>query len=218
MKKLTTLLMLCFLFIFSACRDSYRAIYIGNDKYNIPVEYLLSDPSFYVKGLDNYVSLVSVTFDDDIDFYSYKAKNGWLPNTPIISTLYSYGSMEYAGIHSNRPEGSVFEIDGLNVIKLDRVFRVFRNNENTNWHALPVEGAILGSNDIRASWVASCFALGGQKGTELSRDEFNIPTSCKVDILYRDNILTISTSELNIVNNFDEISNLIVNKFDLWRE
>lgn len=202
----------------TACGDSQKSFSIGGSTYKIPSDYLVMKPSFFdSENLDSDSGMVGLTFNHDKDFLEYMGADAWLPKSPVTAILYSRDGTALTGFSPSLSTFIEFSVDGKHVVEFEKSYRVFKGDTRISWQTLPKTQADIGGGEIRAKWVADCIPMGGMKGSEQSRESIDIPTSCKLNVEYRNAVLSLTTSEKNLVNNAEEIVELVLQKIDSWR-
>lgn len=203
----------------TACGDNQKIFSIGSSNYKIPSKFLVMTPSsFDIANLDNDAGMVALSFNQDQNFSEYMKANAWLsPKSSITAILYSREDTKLNGFLPSFSNLVGFSIKGKNVVEFEKSFRVFKGDTRISWQAFPKLHTNIGSDEIKARWMAECIPLGGMKGSQLSRESIDIPTSCKLNIEYRNTILSLSTSEKNLVNNAEEIVEMVFQKLESWR-
>ena len=201
-----------------ACVDTQKIFSVGGSSYQIPAEYLVLAP-FFIDGesLDNDVSMVALSFNQDKDFSDYIGPNAWLPKSPITAILYAREGTELKGVSPFFSELIGFSINEKHIVEFESSFRIFDGDTHISWRTFPKLKANFDGEQVKAKWIADCIPLGGVKGSDKSRDSIAIPTLCKINIEYRNAILSLSTSEENLLENMDEIVSLALNKVDSWK-
>ncbi|MEX1221550.1 MAG: hypothetical protein WEA82_05505 [Idiomarina sp.] len=202
----------------TACGDSQKLFSIGGSTYKIPSDYLVMAPSSFDSAeLDSDVGMVALSFSHDRNFSDYVGDNAWLPKSPITAILYSREGTELTGFSSSLSNLVGFSIEDKHVVEFEKNYRVFKGDTRISWQTFPKLQTRVGNDEIKAKWMAECIPLGGMKGSDQSRESMDIPTSCKINVEYRNAILSLTTSEKNLVNNAEEIVKLVLQRMDEWR-
>ena len=202
----------------TACGDSQKSFSVGGSIYKIPSDYLVVVPSYFDSAnLDSDAGMVALSFNQDESFSGYVGANAWLPKSPITAILYSREGTALTGFSPSLSNLVVFSVDGKHVVEFEKSYRVFKGDTRISWQAFPKLQASINGREIKARWMAECIPLGGMKGSDQSRESTDIPTSCKINIEYRNAILSLTTSEKNLVNHAEEIVKLVLQKIDSWR-
>lgn len=200
-----------------ACGDQ-ASFSVGGSTYQIPGEYLVVQPSvFDRKSLDSDVGMVALTFNHDKDFSNYTGANAWLPRSSITAILYAVEDTELMGISPYFSNLIEFSIAEKVVIEFENSYRVFDGDTRIGWLAFPKLQASFDGDQVKAKWVADCIPRGGVNGSSQSRESIDIPTSCGINIKYRNAVLSLKTSEENLLNHADIIVKLVLEKMESWR-
>lgn len=198
--------------ILLSCAEWKTHIFLGNKKYDIPSHYIISyERSGESKEGNGLSSIVALSFSEENEFTHLTGKNGWLSRGHISVTLYdeTMGDFNMTLLNKIPSDYDVF-------IEFDDVFRVFKEGFNSSWKALPKKGIFYDPSIISTVRILDCKAMGGVKGINASRVDKNIPTSCKV-LIKRDNLLVrFSSTEENLVENFQLIHDFVFSKLDSW--
>ncbi|MEM9101603.1 MAG: hypothetical protein AAGB12_04715 [Pseudomonadota bacterium] len=218
MIKLSSFGLLLLSFSLVACAGSQSTFVVGGESYQIPSEYLVV-PSSSVNAvpLDSDVGMVALSFNQDKDFSDYLGANAWLPKSAITAILYTREGTELTGIPSSFSELVNFSIHEKNIIEFEKIYRVFKGETRIAWQSFPKAQAGFDGSKVKVKWFADCIPLGGMKGSDQSRESMDIPTSCRIDIKHRNAILSLKTSEKNLVDNAEKIISLVLKKVDSWR-
>ena len=201
-----------------ACADSQKTFVVGGDTYQIPNEYLVAPPSSLdTASLDSDVGMVALSFNQDEDFSGYVGANAWLPRSAITAMLYTREGTKLTGISPSFSSLVDLSINEKNVVEFEKSYRVFKGDTRISWEFFPKHQAIFDGSKVKVKWFAECIPLGGMKGSEQSRESIDIPTSCRINIEYRDAVLSLKTSEKNLLDNAGEIINLVLKKVGSWR-
>lgn len=208
-------------FIFLAC-DSYREIRIGDSVYQIPSKYLISTPWFFENlrlDQNDGMDMEALTFGEDQDFSTYMEPPAWLPGESVTVLMFSRQGTSYEERKVNLyPKDKMqFSLKDKELIEFEKIYRVFDKDAVSTWTAFPKQGAVFENETVEVKWKADCIVYGGGRGSDLSRVSMVVPTSCRVDIEYRNVILSIDTSEKNWVQDIDGLVALIVRKIESWR-
>ena len=202
----------------TACTDAKKAFSLGGSAYQVPADYLVISPSsFESTEFDDNISMVALTFNNDKDFSDYMEPNSWLPGSSITAILYAREGTSLTGFSPSFSSLVEFPVDGENIIEFENSYRIFQGDTRISWQALPKPQTSFDGEKVTAKWMADCIPLGGMRGSEQSHESIDIPTSCKINIEYRNSILRLSTSEKNLLDNAEEITALMLQKLDSWR-
>ncbi|QUJ68602.1 hypothetical protein KDD30_05680 [Photobacterium sp. GJ3] len=217
-KKLVVFLVFFGLFLsLMTCDDRQYSFTLGGFSYKIPSDYLVIPPPYLDgRSLDSDIGMVALSFNRDEVFREYLGANSWLPKSSILAILYSREGTKLTGFSPSFSQLVDFSVEGKQVVEFDTLYRVFKGDERTGWQTIPKFEASVVNGEIKAKWMADCFPMGGMKGRKKSRESIDIPTSCSINIEYKNVILNLKTSEKNLVNHVDEILRLVINKIDSW--
>lgn len=202
----------------AACTDAKKTFSLGGSTYQVPVNYLVISPSSVENArLDDNIGMVALTFNHDEDFSDYMEANGWLPGNSVTAVLYAREGTTLTGFSPSLSSLEELSVDGENIIEFENSYRIFQDDTRISWQAFPKSQASFDGDKVTAKWMADCIPLGGMRGSEQSRESIDIPTSCKINIEYRNAILRLSTSEKNLLDNAEEITALVLQKLGSWR-
>ncbi|MFC4653753.1 hypothetical protein ACFO3I_01815 [Rheinheimera marina] len=215
----TNLFWICVLSLISVAGcDIQKSVLLGDSVYQIPAEYLITPPSvFEMEEGDSDAGMVGLTFNQDQDFSEYLGADAWLPKNSITAILYSREGTKLTGISPLFSRPVEFSIEGKQLVEFENSYRLFNGNTRISWQAFPKQQTIIYETDVKAKWVADCIPMGGMKGSEQSHESIDIPTSCRIDIEYQNVILSLTTSEKNLIGHADKIINSVLRKIDSWR-
>lgn len=199
--------------LLASCTGAQTKIILGNVEYQIPTHYIVSSTSNVgARGLDNSSNMLALTFAQDEELIHLTSKNGWLPSSPISAMIFDESVGEFENSFSTEISNEKFEF-----VEFGNLYRVFDSNLNSKWKSLPKRGIVISPTKTSAERVLDCTAMGGIKGINASRTQKEIPTSCKV-IVKRDNlIIRFSSTEENLVENFQLIHDLIISRLNSWK-
>ena len=201
-----------------ACADSQKAFVIGGDVYQIPQEYLVAPfSSLDTASLDSDAGMVALSFNQDKDFSGYLGANAWLLKSAVTAILYTREGTELTGISPSFSGLVSFSIHEKNIVEFENSYRVFKGDTRISWESFPKVQAGFDGSKVKVKWFADCIPLGGMKGSDQSRESIDIPTTCRINIEYQDAVLSLKTSEKNLLDNAEEIISLVLKRVDSWR-
>lgn len=204
-------LVIFFAFFVTSCKGS-QEIYLNGEKYCIPEEYLISEPSYLDGvdgGLDFNAGIVALSFSmtDDLGL-SY---NG---NADVLVALFSRDVVkaDVSGDSSSFNSSHMYDVG-------DR-YRLFSEGVDHEWRVVPKAGTSFSPDKSSGTspWIASCFLSGvSVLDPELSRTSANIKSACKVSVLNQNYLIRVSAEERNFLENHSSIVDGINFRISSWR-
>lgn len=209
------LLCLSLIMLSTSCGEQPK-FQLGGAEYCIPEKYLLREPlnvSLIAEQLDPGGEILALRFStaDDLSLRSSAKEE----ITAILFGRSTIGSE--AALIAAYEAGPTDDYDPL--FDIGNGFRAFEQLGARRWTLVPKIGLdrYKEGTGVEAKWIAKCRASGI---STLEADPMKVPsadTSCDTLVLYDEYVLKFTTSEQELLENYDVIKENIDRKLQAWR-